>query len=99
MKNLLIKGENIEALEYLLNERQLKGKVDLVYIDPHLLQVAILQLQMGEHQLLRSFPQNWDPNCFIPGLNFTRETGFSHLQSFSKEAGSIGLNWVTEELH
>ena len=34
MKNLLIKGENIEALEYLLNERQLKGKVDLVYIDP-----------------------------------------------------------------
>ncbi len=34
MKNLLIKGENIEALEYLLNERHLKGKVDLVYIDP-----------------------------------------------------------------
>ncbi len=34
MNNLLVKGENIEALQFLLNERQLKGKIDLVYIDP-----------------------------------------------------------------
>ncbi len=34
MKNLLIKGENIKALEYLLDKRQLEGKIDLVYIDP-----------------------------------------------------------------
>ena len=34
MKNLLIRGENIKALNYLLHERQLKGKIDLVYIDP-----------------------------------------------------------------
>ena len=34
MKNLLIKGENIDALKYLLKEKQLKGKIDLVYIDP-----------------------------------------------------------------
>ena len=34
MENLLIKGENIEALHYLLENKNMKGKVDLVYIDP-----------------------------------------------------------------
>ncbi len=34
MENLLIKGDNLCALEYLLQERQLGGMVDLVYIDP-----------------------------------------------------------------
>ncbi|UOH77042.1 site-specific DNA-methyltransferase [Ornithobacterium rhinotracheale] len=34
MKNLLIKGNNINGLHYLLEDRKLKGKVDLVYIDP-----------------------------------------------------------------
>ncbi len=34
MNNLLIKGENITGLKYLLEERGLEGKVDLVYIDP-----------------------------------------------------------------
>ncbi len=34
MKNLLIKADNIEGLKYLLNEKYLKGKIDLVYIDP-----------------------------------------------------------------
>lgn len=34
MKNILIKSENIKGLNYLLNDCNLKGKVDLVYIDP-----------------------------------------------------------------
>ncbi|NLN72886.1 MAG: site-specific DNA-methyltransferase [Bacteroidales bacterium] len=34
MRNLIIKSENIKALNYLLNEKDLKGKIDLVYIDP-----------------------------------------------------------------
>lgn len=34
MTNLLIEGDNIDALRYLLNERGLRGKVDLVYTDP-----------------------------------------------------------------
>lgn len=34
MNNLLIEGDNILALRYLLTEKDLKGKVDLVYIDP-----------------------------------------------------------------
>lgn len=34
MTNLLINSDNIDGLNYLLNERGLKGKVDLVYIDP-----------------------------------------------------------------
>ncbi len=34
MDNLLIKGDNIEGLKFLLNEKGLKGKVDLIYIDP-----------------------------------------------------------------
>lgn len=33
MDNLLIKGDNIEAVKMLLNKGY-KGKVDLVYIDP-----------------------------------------------------------------
>lgn len=32
--NLLIKGDNLTVLNYLLNEREMGGKVDLVYIDP-----------------------------------------------------------------
>jgi len=34
MENLLIKGDNIKGLYYLLQTRKLKGKIDLVYIDP-----------------------------------------------------------------
>ncbi len=34
MENLLIKGDNIIGLDFLLKEKRLKGKVDLVYIDP-----------------------------------------------------------------
>ncbi len=34
MENLLIKGDNLDGLRYLLSERGLRGKVDLVYIDP-----------------------------------------------------------------
>ncbi len=34
MKNLLLKSDNIIGLKYLLNEMNLGGKVDLVYIDP-----------------------------------------------------------------
>ncbi len=34
MENLLIKSDNIKGLNYLLDERRLEGKIDLVYIDP-----------------------------------------------------------------
>jgi adenine-specific DNA-methyltransferase len=34
MKSILIHGDNITGLKYLLNEKNLKGKIDLVYIDP-----------------------------------------------------------------
>jgi adenine-specific DNA-methyltransferase len=34
MKNLLIKGDNIDGLYYLLQTRKLKGEIDLIYIDP-----------------------------------------------------------------
>lgn len=34
MKNILIKGDNIPGLEFLLNDKQLRGKIDLIYIDP-----------------------------------------------------------------
>lgn len=34
MKNLLIKSDNLIGLNYLINEKELKSKVDLVYIDP-----------------------------------------------------------------
>ena len=34
MNNLLIRGNNVQGLNYLLENRNLKGKIDLVYIDP-----------------------------------------------------------------
>lgn len=34
MQNLLLKSDNIKGLNYLLEEKKLKGKIDLVYIDP-----------------------------------------------------------------
>jgi adenine-specific DNA-methyltransferase len=32
--NLLVQGDNIKGLDYLLRERNLQEKIDLVYIDP-----------------------------------------------------------------
>ena len=34
MRNLLIKGDNILGLKHLMEHKNLKGKIDLVYIDP-----------------------------------------------------------------
>ena len=34
MESLLIKGDNIKAIDLLLTEKGLKGKIDLIYIDP-----------------------------------------------------------------
>ena len=34
MDNLLIQSENLKGLHYLLNEKNLRNKIDLVYIDP-----------------------------------------------------------------
>jgi len=34
MENLLINSDNIKGLHYLLNDRDLRGKIDLIYIDP-----------------------------------------------------------------
>ncbi len=34
MQNLIIKGDNIKGLEYLLKNANLRGQIDLVYIDP-----------------------------------------------------------------
>ncbi|MFA4812438.1 site-specific DNA-methyltransferase, partial [Helicobacter pylori] len=33
MQNLLIQAENAIALLFLLNDKNLKGKIDLIYID------------------------------------------------------------------
>ena len=34
MKNLLIQGNNLDALIFLRDKRGMAGKIDLVYIDP-----------------------------------------------------------------
>ncbi|MDD2962069.1 MAG: site-specific DNA-methyltransferase [Muribaculaceae bacterium] len=34
MENILIHAENIKGLNYLLTEKNLRGKIDLIYIDP-----------------------------------------------------------------
>jgi len=34
MENLLIKGNNIKAIDFLLNDKNLEDKVDLIYIAP-----------------------------------------------------------------
>ena len=34
MENLLIQGNNLQGLDYLLKYKKLKGKIDLIYLDP-----------------------------------------------------------------
>ena len=34
MENLLIQGDNLQGLDYLLKYKKLKGKIDLIYLDP-----------------------------------------------------------------
>ena len=34
MNNLLIQSDNIKALQYLINNKNLSSKIDLIYIDP-----------------------------------------------------------------
>ena len=34
MKNLLIYGDNLKGIEFLLKNKNLSGKIDLIYIDP-----------------------------------------------------------------
>ncbi len=34
MKNKLLNGDNLEGLKYLLEDNNVKGKIDLCYIDP-----------------------------------------------------------------
>ena len=52
MKNLLIKGNNIQGLNYLLENRKLKGKIDLVYIDPPFATNGNFKLQTAGHPQL-----------------------------------------------
>ncbi|VVM17527.1 Methyltransferase [uncultured Gammaproteobacteria bacterium] len=34
MKNLLIHSDNLKAMKFLLKNKKLRGKIDLIYIDP-----------------------------------------------------------------
>ena len=34
MNNLLIQADNLQGLHYLLDEKNLQGQIDLIYIDP-----------------------------------------------------------------
>lgn len=39
-KSKLIKGDNLEVMRHLIDKFGLKGKIDLVYIDPHFQQIT-----------------------------------------------------------
>ena len=47
MNNLLIKADNIVGLNYLLKDKNLKGKIDLVYIDPPFATNGIFTIKDG----------------------------------------------------
>ena len=47
MNNILIKGDNLQALGFLLKEKQLKGKIDLVYIDPPFATNSVYTISKG----------------------------------------------------
>ena len=40
--NFLIKGDNIDVLKYLAEERGFAGKIDLIYTDPRLPRIVVL---------------------------------------------------------
>jgi len=45
--NLLLEADNIDGLQYLLQECNLAGKVDLVYIDPPFATNAVFKVSEG----------------------------------------------------
>lgn len=46
--NILLKTDNLVGLEYLIKQKGLAGKIDLIYTAPPLLPMEILRLPMGE---------------------------------------------------
>ncbi len=95
MKNLLIKSENIEGLNYLLKEKKLKGKVDLVYIDPPFATGGIFTVSEGRASTI-SNSRNGDIAYFdqLIGnefLDFIKQR-LILLRELMSEQGSIYLH-------
>lgn len=59
MENILKKGDNIQGLHYLLKEIKLKGKIDLVYIDPPFATNGNFTITDGRASTI-SNSRNWD---------------------------------------
>lgn len=76
-KSKLILGENLEIMKYLIDEKGLKGKIDLVYIDPPFATNNIFRISDGKaNSISRSYSDNVAYDDSLVGveyLEFIRE--------------------------
>ena len=91
-KSKLIKGENLDVLKYLIDKKGLKGKIDLIYIDPPFSTNNIFRLSEDKANSI-SFSKNgniaYDDSLIGPEfLEFIRERLILMKELLSKK-GSI----------
>lgn len=91
-KSKLIKGENLEVMKYLIEKKGLKGKIDLVYIDPPFATKNIFRLSEGKaNGISRSLSGNIAYEDSLVGaeyLEFIRER-LILIKDLMSEKGSI----------
>ena len=91
-KSKLIKGENLEVMKYLIDKMGLRGKIDLVYIDPPFATKNIFRISEGKaNSISRSSSGNIAYNDSMIGaeyLEFIRERLILLKELMSKK-GSI----------
>lgn len=91
-KSKLIKGENLEVMKYLIDEMGLRGKIDLVYIDPPFATKNIFRISEGKaNSISRSSSGNIAYDDSMIGteyLEFIRERLILLKELMSKK-GSI----------
>ncbi|MCD5425228.1 MAG: site-specific DNA-methyltransferase [Methanosarcinaceae archaeon] len=91
-KSKLIKGENLEIMKFLIEKKNLKGKIDLVYIDPPFATKNIFRMGKDKaNGISRSLSDNIayeDSLVGIEYLEYIRER-LILLKQLMSEKGSI----------
>ena len=91
----LIKGENLEVLKFLITDGELKGKIDMIYIDPPYSTNNIFTISEGKaNSISRSNEDNiaYDDSLLGPEyLEFIRER-LILLRELLSDSGSIYLH-------
>ena len=86
--SLLARGDNLEFIQYLIREKELEGKIQLIYMDPPFYSKAsydaVIKLRANE-----TFPENMIRYCFM-------ERARSIIFSLFRKSPIIGATNLTD---